>query len=168
MSSRILPYKYDLSAGISTVLIIIVGNFVDKGNNLVLKFSGLSLFVLSIIFWIAPIFSLKKYGYADKGEKYFETHSVVNNGIYSLIRHPQYLAYMLLVLGFAFIYQSWITYIIAVSAIVLFYIHTIEEEKEMLENYSQNYKDYCENVPRFNIIKSSLKIYTKKRSPTKQ
>jgi len=158
-----LPYKYDLFAGISTVLVIIVGNLVDKGNNLVLIFSGLSLFVLSIILWIVPIFALKKYGNVYKGKKYFETHSVVITGIYSLIRHPQYLAYMLLVSGFAFIYQSWITYTIAVSAIALFYIHTIEEEKEMLKNYPQNYKDYCENVPRFNIIKSTLKIFTKKR-----
>ena len=144
-------------------LVIIVGNLVDKGNNSVLKIVGVSLLVLSVILWTAPIFTFKKYGNVEDGKKYFETNTVVINGVYSLIRHPQYLAYILLVSGFAFIYQNWISFTIAVFAIALFYAHSIEEEKEMLGNYPTSYKNYCENVPRFNLIKSVSNLLTKKR-----
>jgi len=154
----ILPYRYDLFAGICTVLILILGNLLNKGTNPVLKISGVSILVLSIILWIVPIFALKKHGSVQKGNKYFDTHEVVNNGIYSLLRHPQYLAYMLFVSGFALIYQNWIIYFITVLAIAFFYVHSIEEEKEMLEEYPQKYKEYCTTVPRFNIIKSIFRI----------
>lgn len=161
MSRKIIPYKYDLFAGICTVLVVVAGNLFERGNSSLLKLTGLLLLMSSIILWIAPIFALKKYGNVEKGTHYFETHTVVRNGAYALVRHPQYLAYIFLVSGFAFLYQNWIVYTITVLAIALFYLHSIEEEEELLEKYAQNYKDYCKHVPRFNIVKSTFKIFIK-------
>lgn len=158
---KVGSYKYDLYASISTVLIIILGNVLEKGTNPILKIVGLLFFASAIFFWIAPIITLKKYGNVEHSKKYFETRVVVDKGIYSLTRHPQYLAYMFLVSGFAFIFQNWIIYLITVLAIVLFYMQSIEEEKEMIEKNPEDYKEYCEKVGRFNISRNLRKRIAK-------
>ncbi|MBT3634753.1 MAG: isoprenylcysteine carboxylmethyltransferase family protein [Candidatus Marinimicrobia bacterium] len=161
MNQKIQPYKYDLCASISILLVIIIGNFVDHGESSELKILGISLLILSIFFWIAPVFTLKKYGHVERGKNYFETRMIVVKDIYSIIRHPQYLAYTLFVFGFAFIYQNWITFVMSIIAAVFIYVHTFEEDKELMIKFPQDYRNYCENVPRFNFIKSVLVKITK-------
>ena len=161
MNQKIQPYKYDIFASISILLVIIIENFVYRGESNELKILGISLLTLSILFWITPVFALKKYGHVERGKNYFETRMVVIKGIYAIIRHPQYLAYTLFVFGFAFIYQNWIIYGMTVLSVVSIYVHTLEDEKELITKFPLNYKNYCENVPRFNFIKSVLIKMTK-------
>lgn len=158
MSRQTYPYKYFQLAGLCTILLFIAGYLSENGENLLLKIPGVILLFLSIIFWIAPVFALKKHGHIEPGKPYFETQVIVTGGIYSLIRHPQYLAYIFLVSGFALIYQNWTTYGLALLAIFFFNIHTIQEEKEMLEKFGLDYKQYCETVPRFNLFRNSTKL----------
>ena len=158
MSDKSYPYKYFMFAGLCTVLLFIAGYLLENGENFLLKIHGVILLFLSIIFWIAPVFALKKYGSIEPGKPYFETQAVVTGGIYSLIRHPQYLAYIFLVSGIALVYQNWITYGLALLAIFLFNIHTLQEEKEMLKKFGWDYKQYCERVPRFNLFINSSKL----------
>ena len=157
-----LPYKYDISAGICTVCMIVAGNFLNNGHNIYLKGLGIALFLAAIFFWVAPLFALKKYGKTKKGDSYFATEAVVTTGVYALCRHPQYLSYILLVLGFAAVFQNWITYMLAVLAVGLFNFHSAEEEKEMMMKYPRDYTAYCSTVPRFNIL-LTLPIQIKNR-----
>lgn len=97
-------------------------------------------FASAIFFWIVLIITLKKFGNVVHGKKYFETRVVMDKGVYSLTRHPQYLAYLFLVSGFAFILQNWIIYLIAVLAMAMFYMQSIEEKKRCLGNIRRTIK----------------------------
>jgi len=163
LRKQFIPYKYDIFAGLASLTVLIEGQILARDDNPLLKLAGISLLALSVILWIVPVFSFKKHGNIRKGDNYLATRQVVNKGIYSFIRHPQYLAYMLFVSGFSFIYQNWIIYLTALLAITLFYIHSVKEEKEALQNFSQEYKDYCDQVPRFNIFKGIILLLTRKK-----
>jgi protein-S-isoprenylcysteine O-methyltransferase Ste14 len=146
------PFIYDLFAGFLTFTILILSNVLSRGENPYLKISGVIILVFTALFWILPFIHLKKYGEVEKGHPYYDTNCIANRGIYRLVRHPQYLAYILLVIGFTLISQNWIIMIIAVITISLFYYHTLLEEKVLKDKFQKEYIAYCHNVPRFNII----------------
>jgi protein-S-isoprenylcysteine O-methyltransferase Ste14 len=87
---------------------------------------------------------------------YPEESELQDNQIYSIVRHPTYFALLLIALG------AWIGYlsVYALTSFVLFVIGInahlkFVEEKELLERFGQDYRDYKKKVP---IIVKPLKI----------
>jgi protein-S-isoprenylcysteine O-methyltransferase Ste14 len=152
MNSKKHPYIYDVIAGVLMLSILILSNFLERGENPYLKFTGVSILLVASIIWVFPFIHLKKYGKVEEGQNYYETNQIVDQGVYSIVRHPQYLAYILLALGFTFISQNWIIVFIAIVSISLFYTHTLQEEKKLRERFTDQYRHYCLKVPRFNIL----------------
>ena len=147
------PYIFDLFASICIVAIFILSSFVQTTRNDTLKIAGVVLLAAACILWILPVMQMKKYGRLKPGGKYFDTTTIVDRGLFSLVRHPQYLAYILLVTGFALLSQHWSVITLTALAIIFFYLHTVEEEKELIHRYKKDYKIYCTRVPRFNLIR---------------
>jgi protein-S-isoprenylcysteine O-methyltransferase Ste14 len=87
---------------------------------------------------------------------YPEESELKDNQIYSIVRHPTYFALMLITFG------AWIGYLslYALTSFILFIIGInihlkFVEEKELLERFGQDYRDYKKKVP---IIVKPLKI----------
>jgi protein-S-isoprenylcysteine O-methyltransferase Ste14 len=133
--------------------ILILFNILERGENGLIRIIGVFILLIAIIIWVLPFIYLKKYGRVEIGRKYFETNHIVDQGIYGIIRHPQYLAYIFLVVGFTFLSQNWIILILAIITISFFYYHTVQEEKELINKFQDDYKRYCMKVPRFNFLK---------------
>jgi protein-S-isoprenylcysteine O-methyltransferase Ste14 len=157
MNQRKYPYIYDLIASLLTFLILVLSNILKRGENVYLKFTGVCFLAVAAIIWVLPFIQLKKYGNVQDGRSYYETNQIVDQGIYKIVRHPQYLGYILLVIGFALLSQNWIITVLALFAISLFYIHTLNEERELTSRFTNDYLDYCQKVPRFNIVVGILK-----------
>ena len=60
---------------------------------------------LSIIFGVIPIFYFRRKGGVPKKSSYIHTTKLVATGIYSIVRHPQFLAGILWSIALAFISQ---------------------------------------------------------------
>jgi protein-S-isoprenylcysteine O-methyltransferase Ste14 len=74
---------------------------------------------------------------------------MVTGGIYSYIRHPQYLGFLLITSGML---VQWITIPTALMwpiLITLYYRLAKEEEKEMEERFGEAYLEYKDHVPMF-------------------
>ena len=87
---------------------------------------------------------------------YPEESELKKNQIYSIVRHPTYLEIILIALG------GWIEYLsfYAFTSFILFLIGInihlkFVEEKELIERFGQDYRDYRKKVP---IIVKPLKI----------
>lgn len=152
MSLPKIEYKYFLAANIVAVLILVSAGFMDSGRLEIIKIAGIICLALAVLLWIPPLKDLRTYGKVSPGKHYFDTEIVVRNGIYSVIRHPQYLAYMLLAGGFAAISQHLLIVLLAVADIVLFYLHTLQEEQALQKRFGIIYRKYCREVPRFNLL----------------
>jgi protein-S-isoprenylcysteine O-methyltransferase Ste14 len=81
-----------------------------------------------------------------------QTDVVVDRGLYAVVRHPQYLGYILLGCGFALLSQHRVSVLLAVIAAVLFYAQAVAEERACLAEFGEPYARYCRRVPRFSVI----------------
>jgi protein-S-isoprenylcysteine O-methyltransferase Ste14 len=74
---------------------------------------------------------------------------LVTTGLYSYIRHPQYLGFLLITLGMNI---QWLTFIMLALwpvLVVLYYKLSKTEEKEAAEKYGEKYLKYKESIPGF-------------------
>ncbi len=75
--------------------------------------------------------------------------SLVIDGIYSRVRHPQYLGLFMIIIGLLI---QWPTIISLVMAPILFWSYlrlARREEQEMIAQFGEAYQTYRENVPAF-------------------
>jgi len=75
--------------------------------------------------------------------------TLITSGIYASIRHPHYLAHMLICFSFALGFKSFIGLLIAIVEVILEYWFTLEEEKELIQQFGDGYREYKTRVPMF-------------------
>jgi protein-S-isoprenylcysteine O-methyltransferase Ste14 len=88
---------------------------------------------------------------------------VADRGLYAVVRHPQYLGYICLVLGFGAIDPHPLILALAGGAAVFFYIQAVLEERHCLEQMGADYADYMKRVPRFNLVLGLFRIALRRR-----
>ncbi len=67
---------------------------------------------------------------------------------YSLVRHPSYLGYMLMIIGVTLIWQMWFT-LFPLVAIPGYVMVSRREEKLLLDHFGDEYRRYMERVGAF-------------------
>jgi protein-S-isoprenylcysteine O-methyltransferase Ste14 len=97
-------------------------------------------------------------GGAPEGESTVNTTVLVDTGIYSIVRHPQYLGFMLIVLALVLLSQHWLSVVSAVTGSVLFYRDTLREERMSVKKFGEGYERYMQRVPRINPVRGILRL----------
>ncbi|MCU0644509.1 MAG: isoprenylcysteine carboxylmethyltransferase family protein [bacterium] len=136
----------------------------DKDGNSMIRNAGWMVLWLSAIFGWLPIFTFKKYGKVPKGKGYVHTTQLVDKGVYAIVRHPQYVAGILMAIAFFLIAQHWLIGALGVILIVIYYLSAFDEERATLEKLGEAYQNYMNRVPRFNFIAGLFKRF--RRSTT--
>ncbi|MFZ5910702.1 MAG: methyltransferase family protein [Chloroflexota bacterium] len=119
--------------------------------------TGWGILWVSAIFGWLPIFTFRKKGEV-KGRGYIQTTKLVDSGVYAIVRHPQYLAGVLMSIALPLITQHWSVLALGVVAAVIYYVNTFEEEKDNIEKFGQAYRRYMETVPRLNFILGIVRL----------
>jgi protein-S-isoprenylcysteine O-methyltransferase Ste14 len=152
------PMLFAWIATIVTVSLIVATQFLPRVGNQYLRGSGVVTLLLGGVFSLVPFYLLPKHG-GGKGEKtYMQAGKVVDQSLYAITRHPQYLGYIFLSLGFTLLSQHWATFLLAIIAASLFYIQAVQEEMFCLTRFGEPYARYRRRVPRFNILLGILRI----------
>jgi len=81
-----------------------------------------------------------------------QTTEVVDNGIYSTVRHPQYLAGILMSLALALIAQHWLIALLGAIAAIAYYVGAVYQERLSVEKSGAAHLCYMERVPRMDFI----------------
>ena len=74
---------------------------------------------------------------------------LAREGVYQYVRHPQYMGFVLLIVGFLL---EWPTLITVLMAPILIWRYTrlsLDEEREMEEKFGQEYRKYTATTPRY-------------------
>jgi protein-S-isoprenylcysteine O-methyltransferase Ste14 len=124
----------------------------NKNGNPVVRNIGWVVIWVSAIFGWLPIYTFKKWGGVSKGQSYMKTTTLVDRGIYAIVRHPQYLAGMMLGVGLTLVAQHWLVGLLGAIAIVIHYVDTYEEEERAIEKFGEEYTGYMQLVPRVNFV----------------
>ena len=75
--------------------------------------------------------------------------SLAMSGPYAHIRHPQYVAFVLILLGFLFQWPTLLTLLMFPILLVMYARLAITEEVQMRKQFGAEFEDYAARTPRF-------------------
>ena len=169
MAEKSYSWKNHLPATFSSILFIsqiVVGiYFLSEVSQIwFLAFGGVGLYVFSgIIFGMLPVFEFRRRGEVPKGQSYINTTRLVNTGIYSVVRHPQYVTFILFAFAGMLLFQQWIVILLGIPIFPLTYFDLMKADKEAIEKFGDDYKAYMEQVPRANFLLGLLRLSQRRR-----
>jgi protein-S-isoprenylcysteine O-methyltransferase Ste14 len=105
--------------------------------------------VITVVF-ILPGAWLGIAGVRKTGLKAAETHrteKIVTDGVYSLVRHPQYLGGILSHAGIVFFLSAWYALLTTPLVLVLNYLISWKEEIELAREFGDEYTRYQRSTP---------------------
>jgi protein-S-isoprenylcysteine O-methyltransferase Ste14 len=173
MSERIFSWKDHVPATFSSVLFIsqiVVGIYLlsEVSQLKVLAYVGVGLYCSSgIILGALPVFEFRKKGGVKKGQSYIHTTKIVDTGIYSVVRHPQYVTFIMWAISGMLLFQHWIVILLGVPIIPLTYIDLIRADKACAERFGDDYKAYMKKVPRANFLLGIIRLLQRRKTEPK-
>lgn len=120
-------------------LTLILGIFVPIELGTWWFYAGLIVYLLGLV--MVLLFSIS-WATAPLGEP-------LSKGVYAISRHPCYFGTFLAYLGTGIACASWIYLLCALVWIVSWQIAVVEEERILLEKYSDAYQQYMDRTPRW-------------------
>jgi len=96
-----------------------------------------------IIFFIGTIIYFKWSYFWQKTYK----GQLVTNGIFKYIRHPHYTSLLIVGFGLAFFFYSLAAVLIAIIAIPIMIWSIFDEEKLLIKQYGESYKQFMKKTP---------------------
>jgi len=141
--------KVPLLLSTITLIVLILGIFQIGTLQYISEFN-----VLRIVALVAYLlFSwIQIWAFKTLGEQYsqeiliFITHKIVRNGLYRVIRHPQYLSQIIVDFAGAFATLSYILLPLAVIQIPLLILRARFEERLMQKHFKQDFINYKNNT----------------------
>ncbi|MFX1519370.1 MAG: methyltransferase family protein [Promethearchaeota archaeon] len=121
------------------------------------------LWTLSAVFGWVPIYSLRKHGGVPEGKSYIHTTILVDSGIYGIVRHPQYLAWILINLAVILIAQDCVILILGIVSSALIYIDIRNADRGCIEKFGDEYKRYIQSVPQMNFLAGIIRMLRRRR-----
>ena len=167
MSDRRFSWKDHVPVTFTTLLFIsqiVVGIYLvsEISQIEVLAYVGVGLYVFSgMVFGMLPVFEFRKKGGVRKGQSYIHTTKLVDTGIYSVVRHPQYVTFILFAISGMLLFQHWIVILLGIPIIPLTYIDLIKADEACTERFGDDYKAYMKKVPRANFILGIIRQFRK-------
>jgi len=171
MSKRSFSWTDVIPSTITSLLFIsqiIVGIYLlsDVLQIEILAYIGVGLYIFSgLIFGMLPVVEFRKKGIVKKGKSYIHTTKLVDTGIYSIVRHPQYVTFILWAIAGMLLFQHWIIILLGIPIIPLTYIDLIRADKRLIEKFGDGYKQYIKKVPRVNFGLGIIRLLQRGNNP---
>lgn len=122
------------------------------------------VWAFGMVLVLAPIVIFPIRGGASQGLKYVKTTRIVDTGIYSIIRHPQYTGGIFSIfLTTLLIYPHWLFGVMGIVGTYLIYIGTKTEDNILIEKFGNEYRQYMERVPAMNFIKGIIRLVRRRK-----
>ena len=143
---------------------IVLTGLLEPGFYLPLFVFGWIVWAIGMVLVMAPIIMFPRRGGVSKGKSFVHTTQVVDTGVYAIIRHPQYLGGILAIfVATPLLYPHWLFVVLGIPGVVILYWSTIEEEKQLIERFGDDYGSYIRKVPRMNLLMGIIRFWRNSR-----
>lgn len=123
-----------------------------------LRWAGYAMWLCSAVLGWLPIMLFRKKGGVAEGQSYVKTTRLVSDRLYSVVRHPQYLALILIGLACGCLTPHWATFAGAAVILAAAYAAMLFEEAWLVEQFGEEYREYMRRVPRANLLWGLMKL----------
>jgi protein-S-isoprenylcysteine O-methyltransferase Ste14 len=141
---------------------LVLTDILDVESYLPLTIIGFFVWAFGMVLVMAPIIMFPRRGGVKKGKSFVNTTRIVDTGIYSLVRHPQYIGGMYAIFITTFLlYPHWLFAVLGIIGIVVIFMGIREEDKKLVKKFGDDYVAYMRRVPRINIFLGILRALIK-------
>jgi len=113
---------------------------------------GVVLALAAATILIIPVIQFKHIGGVAKGDIFANTTTVVDTGLYAIVRHPQFTAGWVLAVAFALYSQRLVVIVLGLVAIAAFLVDFQRADVRNIEKFGEAYDEYMRRVPGWNPI----------------
>jgi protein-S-isoprenylcysteine O-methyltransferase Ste14 len=159
------PYALSCIAAPLTVTQIVLAFVLRQPCNEVLQWIGWILWWAGAVFGWLPILTFLRKGRGPKGKSYVHTTTLVDTGVYAIVRHPQMgTAWLLMCVALMLITQHWISVALGIPAMVLAYVDLLKADQRLVVKFGDAYRRYMERVPRVNFVSGTIRLIVRRAS----
>jgi protein-S-isoprenylcysteine O-methyltransferase Ste14 len=122
---------------------IVVGIYLLPGVSQIelVAYAGVGLYIFAgLIFGMLPVFEFRRNGEVPTGKSYMHTKKLVDTGIYAIVRHPQFLTWILWAIAGMLIFQHWIVIVLGIPVIVMTYYDLLRADKRLIHKFGNEYR----------------------------
>jgi len=149
------------------VLVLILGRVNEDRLNTLVYAAGVMWWILLLFGWL-PIIVFKRKGGVPKGKSFVHTATLVDTGLYSVIRHQEYTAGILWSITWVFFFQKWLIAIIGAAVIILLYLDILMADKYEIEKFGDSCKRYMQEVPGVIFLLGFIRLLKRRRKRISQ
>jgi protein-S-isoprenylcysteine O-methyltransferase Ste14 len=107
---------------------------------------------VGILLIILAMATLRRKGNLQERGDFTSTTVVVKRGVYSVVRHPLYLGWLLTYPAAMLVSQHWLIVIFGVLGIISIDHITRMADEQLVKEFGVDYETYMQEVPRLNIL----------------
>jgi protein-S-isoprenylcysteine O-methyltransferase Ste14 len=155
-----LLWAYSVLMSLPIILVFIFYNYLGLE---LLVYVGWIVLVFSVVIIFLAGGEFRKKGRAPRGKSIVQTTVLVDSGVYSVVRHPQYLGFILFVFALVLLSQHWLSVLSFFVGSALFCRDVLREEQMSVEKFGEGYRRYMERVPRMNVFVGILRLLRRRR-----
>jgi protein-S-isoprenylcysteine O-methyltransferase Ste14/NAD-dependent dihydropyrimidine dehydrogenase PreA subunit len=126
----------------------------------ILFYVGWTVLAVGLLFFFSPSMYFPR---PQDGKSVMDTSVIVWSGTYGIVRHPQILGCLLLMLGSILVSQHWLSMLVAVPIAALFHRYVLKEEYNLIVKFGDEYIHYMQSVPRMNAVLGIVRLARRRR-----
>ena len=117
-----------------------------------LVYAGWAILAVGLVFIFLPMVVLRRKGRPEKDKDFTHTTTIVDSGIYAIVRHPLYLGWLLMYIAVMLFSQHWLIVIMGILGVVCMYLISKQEDQRLIEKFGDTYERYMKSVPAMNVL----------------
>jgi len=107
---------------------------------------------VGVLLIVLAMSTLRRKGKPQEGKDFTATTLVVKRGVYSVVRHPLYLGWLLTYPAAMLVSQHWLIVVLGVIGMVSIVQITRMADDQLIAKFGPEYETYMQKVPQLNII----------------
>ena len=123
-----------------------------------LQYAGWIILAVGLVLIFLPRFVFRSKGKVKKENDWTKTSVLVDTGIYSVVRHPLYMGWLLMYVAIILFSQHWLFVIIGIPGMACVYLISRQEDQRLVKKFGDDYKRYMQSVPRMNFLAGIIRL----------
>lgn len=124
---------------------------------------GWGVLALALPLFLSIAICFRRRGKPGEGKSFMDTTVLVDSGTYAVVRHPQLLGGILMMVASILISQHWLAAILGIAAIAWWYVGGVQEEAGLMVKFGDEYRDYMQRVPRMNLLLGAFRLLMRRK-----